>query len=83
MLVLGIEFSDSSILYNTQCSSQVPSLLPITHLARLLFSPATALSLFSERPFLTALLLCFQVSASHLQLPASSVFHPSQTPVSF
>ena len=34
-LVLGVEFSESSLTYNTQCSSQVPSLVPITHLAHL------------------------------------------------
>ena len=30
-LVSGVEFSDSSLMYNTQCSSQVPSLIPITY----------------------------------------------------
>ena len=30
-MVSGVEFSDSSLIYNTQCSSQqVPSLMPIT-----------------------------------------------------
>ena len=31
--ISGVEFSDSSLTYNTQGSSQVPSLIPITHLA--------------------------------------------------
>ena len=44
MLVSRVEFSDSSLTYNTQCSSrQVPSLMPITHLAH----PPSPLSLFS------------------------------------
>ena len=35
-MVSGVEFSDSIITYNTQCSlQQVPSLVPITHLAHL------------------------------------------------
>ena len=34
MLVSGVEFSVSSLTYNTQCSSQqVPALMPIAHLA--------------------------------------------------
>ena len=34
-MVSGVEFSDSSLIYNTQCSSQqVPSLLPVTHSAK-------------------------------------------------
>ena len=34
VLVSGLEFSDSSLTYNTGCSSQqVPSLIPVTHLA--------------------------------------------------
>ena len=33
-MISGVEFSDSSLSYNTQCSSQqVPSLMPITPLA--------------------------------------------------
>ena len=41
ILVSGVEFSDSSLTYNTQCSSQqVPSLIPISHLAHL---PLTSL----------------------------------------
>ena len=33
MLVSGVEFSDSSLTLNTQCSSQqVPSLIPTSHL---------------------------------------------------
>ena len=35
-MVSGVEFSDSSRTYNTQCSSQlVPSFMPITHLTHL------------------------------------------------
>jgi len=46
-LVSGVEFSDSSLVCSTQCSSQVSSLIPLTHLA---FPPPTSppatLSLF-------------------------------------
>ena len=30
MLVSEVEFRDSSLMYNTQCLSQMPSLIPIT-----------------------------------------------------
>ena len=48
-MVPGGEFSDSSLTYNTQCSSQqVPSLMPITHLAHSPpNTPPAALRLFS------------------------------------
>ena len=32
-MISGVEFSDSPLIYNTLCSSQVPSLIHITHLA--------------------------------------------------
>ena len=37
VLVSGVEFSDSSLTYNTQCSSQVPCLIPTTLLRFYLF----------------------------------------------
>ena len=32
ILVSGVQYSDSTLPYNTQCSSQVPSLILITYL---------------------------------------------------
>ena len=46
-LVSGIEFSYSSITYNTQCSSKVPSLIPIIHLTILTHLPLVTINLFS------------------------------------
>ena len=48
ILVSGVEFSDSSLTYTTQCSSlQAPSLIHITHLAHPLpTSPPGTLSIF-------------------------------------
>ena len=49
ILVLGMEFSNLTFIHNTQCSSQVPSLIPtphhFTHLP--LPSPLVTTSLFS------------------------------------
>ena len=46
ILVLGVEFSDSTRIYNTRCSSQVPSSIPITYLT----NPPTHLP-FGNHPF--------------------------------
>ena len=66
-LVSDAEFSDSSLTYNTQCSSQpVSSLMPITHLAH---PPPTSLPV-----------TLFSIGKSVLRFAFSlSLFSPSLT----
>ena len=46
LLVLGVDSRDSSLTYNTQCSSQqVPSSMPITHFPSPLHPPPPQLTL--------------------------------------
>ena len=46
-MISGVEFSDSSLTYNTQCSSQwVSSLMPITHLTHLPLQQSSVCSLY-------------------------------------
>ena len=68
-MVSLVEFSDSSITYNTQCSSrQVSSLMPITHL----FHPLTQhlssnpkFVLFRFASLYVFILLCLPLSYVH------------------
>ena len=90
-LVSGVEFSDPSPTYNIQSSSQVPSLIPITHLAHL---PPSTLSLFSiiksllefgslSSPPPSHMFICFVFQIPHMSeiiwyLSFSGLFHLAQ-----
>lgn len=49
LFVSGVKYSDFSLTYNTQCSSQVPSLMLITSLTHspVTYPPATLFALYS------------------------------------
>ena len=62
LLVSGLEFSDSSHTCNTQCSSEVPSLIPMTHLTHPTAYLSSSNPQFSDLPLWGFFYPCSSVS---------------------
>ena len=82
-LVSEVEVSDSSVVYNTQCSSHhMPSLMPVAHLPFIHLPSSNPQLVPSIQSFLVCLPLCFCLIFFSLHPRVDeSVYYPSILPL--